>query len=121
MAEEQGGWTIDEYTTEGGESPVRAFISGLSGRDEVEAVALIKLLEERGNTLRPPHSKPLGAGLFELRGNQVRIFYVFRPGRRVTLLHGILKKQDEIPLKEMRHVRRLQQAVLATDRKEAKR
>lgn len=55
MAEEQGGWTIDEYTTEGGESPVRAFISGLSGRDEVDAVALIKLLEERGNTLRPPH------------------------------------------------------------------
>ena len=45
MAEEQGGWTIDEYTTEGGESPVRAFISGLSGRDEVDAVALIKLLE----------------------------------------------------------------------------
>ena len=73
MAEEQGGWTIDEYTTEGGESPVRAFISGLSGRDEVDAVALSKLLEERGNTLRPPH------------------------------------------------VRRLQQAVLATDRKEAKR
>lgn len=121
MAEEQGGWTIDEDTTEGRESPVRAFISGLRGRDEVDAVALIKLLEERGNILRPPHSKALGAGLFELRGNQVRVFYVFRPGRRITLLHGILKKQDEIPLKEMRHVRRLQQAVLATDRKEAKR
>jgi hypothetical protein len=61
-------------------------------------VALVKLIEERGNRLREPQSKALGKGLYELRRNQVRIFYMFGPGRRmVTLLSGIIKKQDRIP------------------------
>jgi hypothetical protein len=36
--------------------------------------ALVKLLEEQGNLLRRPQSGALGAGLFELRGKEVRLF-----------------------------------------------
>lgn len=118
---EEGGWAIEEYSPKSGQNPVRAFISGLGERDKVEAVALIKLLEERGNTLRLPHSKGLGTRLFELRGKQVRIFYIFRPGRRIIVIDGIVKKQDRISVKEMKHVRELQRAALAADAKEAKR
>ena len=39
----------------------------------------IKLAEMLGNTLREPHSKALGDGLFELRRNHVRLFYMFEP------------------------------------------
>jgi hypothetical protein len=96
----QQGWTI------GGENPVKNFISGLSGRNLAEAEALIRLLQERGNTLRSRHSRPLGDGLFELRGHQVRIFYMFLPGRQIRLLDGIIKQQDEIPQRVLKRVRK---------------
>ena len=68
---------------------------------------MIKLAEEGGNRLRGPHSKALGNGLYELRGKQVRIFYVFGPGRRViTLLNGIIKKRDRIPESALRQAER---------------
>ena len=47
--------------------------------------------------LREPHSKALGDGLFELRRNQVRLFYMFEPGQTIRLLGGMVKKQDRIP------------------------
>ncbi len=72
-----------------------------------DALALIKLAEKSGNELREPHSKALGGGLYELRGKQVRMFYMFGPGRRVTtLLNGIIKKQDRIPASALAQARR---------------
>lgn len=44
----QAPWTIDAYETEQGEKPVKTFIEGLEGRNKVEAIALVKLLEEKG-------------------------------------------------------------------------
>jgi hypothetical protein len=43
-------WVIDVYQTEMGEKPVWAFADALTGRDRVEAFALIELLQEQGNT-----------------------------------------------------------------------
>ena len=70
-------------------------------------MALLELLEARGNTLRPPRSDSLGGGLFELRAHPrpVRIFYIFQPGRRVVVLDGIVKKQDRIAGDVLRRVR----------------
>lgn len=43
-----------------------------------------------GNTLRLPHSKALGQGLFELKEKQYgyRIYYTFLKGQRVIMLHA---------------------------------
>jgi phage-related protein len=68
----------------------------------LRAAALIEYLQTSGNELREPRSKSLGNGLFELRGKQVRIFYVFRPGNRIVLLDGMLKKRTDIPDRMMR-------------------
>jgi hypothetical protein len=101
------GWEVEEHGTS-----VRAFISGLTDdRAFDEAAALIKLVRERGNLLRKPRSEPLGNGLFELRGKQVRIFYVFRPGRRIVLLDGMIKKRDDIPPDVLNRLRQLQKEV----------
>jgi len=91
---------------------VSDFISAL-GDDRAfdEAAALIKLVRERGNALREPRSKSLGDGLFELRGKQVRIFYVFRPGRRIVLLDGMVKKRDDIPRDPIQRFRQLRKEV----------
>ena len=90
-------WRIEEYRTAAGETPVRAFIAGLPPDANAKAIALIKLAEALGNKLREPHSKALGDGLFELRRNQVRLFYMFEPGQIIRLLGGMVKKQDRIP------------------------
>jgi hypothetical protein len=101
------GWRVEEHGTR-----VRDFVSALADdRAFDEAVALIKLVRERGNTLREPRSKPLGDGLFELRGKSVRIFYIFRPDRRVVLLDGIVKKRTDIPGDVIERLRRLQREV----------
>ncbi len=107
----QTPWAIDAYETDTGEKPVWSFIAGLEGRNRVEAIALVKLLEEGGNTLRRPHSGALGGGLFELRGREVRIFYVFRPGRKVILLDGELKKRKDVPRKTLARVKGYQAEV----------
>jgi hypothetical protein len=52
-----------------------------------------------------PTRKLVDAGLFELRGHQVRIFYTFRPGRRIVLLDGMIKKRDDIPRAVLKRVR----------------
>lgn len=91
------GWVVEEYETSAGGRPVRGFLEGLERRDLEEAVALIKLVGERGNTLREPHAKALGGSLFELRGKQVRMFYLFDRGRRIVLLAGTVKKRSRIP------------------------
>jgi phage-related protein len=112
-------WTIEEYVAPNGDKPVLAFLLASAGKDKSQAIALLQLVRERGNSLRAPHSKAVDTGLFELRGHQVRIFYMFRPGRRVMLLDGMIKKQDEIPPEVLKRVRAMQQAVAAADRKAA--
>lgn len=91
---------------------MRDFIRALNDdRAFKEARALIELLADRGNRLQPPRSKPLGGGLFEMRGGQVRIFYTFRPGRRIVLLDAIVKKRDDIPAEVLARVRGLNDRV----------
>ena len=104
-------WQIEEYRTAAGETPVRAFIAGLPSDASAEAIALIKLAETLGNKLREPHSKALGDGLFELRRDQVRLFYVFEPGQIIRLLGGIVKKQDRIPTDVLAQMRGYQKDV----------
>jgi hypothetical protein len=106
-------WTIDAYETEGGGTPAWSFIRALSGRDKVEAIALVRLLQEQGNLVRRPQSGALGEGLFELRGKQVRLFYVFLPGRLIVLLDGELKKRGDISQRTIERMRALQAEVVA--------
>jgi hypothetical protein len=105
-------WTIEAYTTEQGEAPAWSFIRSLTGRDRIEAIALVKLLEAQGNQLRRPHSGVLGDALFELRGKQVRLFYMFLPRRVIVLLAGEIKKRDAIPAKTLALARGYQRDVL---------
>ena len=90
-------WRIEEHRTATGETPVRIFIAALPPDAKAEAIALIKLAQALGNGLREPQSKALGDGLFELRRNQVRLFYMFEPGQIIRLLGGMVKKRDRIP------------------------
>ena len=91
------------------------FLAGLQGRPKDEAVALLELIERRGNQVREPKSKAIGGGLFELRGHQVRLLYAFRPGKRVVIFDGTIKKQDALPADLVRRVERMLAALVAAE------
>jgi hypothetical protein len=102
-------WKIEDYRDRNGHSPIREFIDALKdARARKESAALIKVLRVRGNQMRSPASDPLGGGLFELRGDQVRIFYCFRPGGRIFLIDGMIKKRDRIPADVLARVRKIE-------------
>ncbi len=109
-------WTLERFVLDSGESPVRAFLEGLGGRARVDVLALLKLLAEEGNALKMPHSKPLGEGLFELRAGPVRLFYTFRPGHRIVLLDGLIKKRQEIPPGVLTRVRGYRRSLETAER-----
>ena len=66
---------------------------------------LVELLIEHGPSLRLPHSRALGGGLFELRprgrSGIGRAFYCFLLGRRIVVVHAFVKKTEQTPDKEL--------------------
>jgi len=71
---------------------------------------LVELLIEHGPSLRLPHSRALGDGLFELRprgrSGIGRAFYCFLVGKRVIVLHAFIKKSQETPDRELKLARK---------------
>ncbi len=62
-----------------------------------------------------PHSRSMGDGLHELRiqhpEGPFRILYTFRPGRRIVLLHGFVKRTEQAPRNDLDRARERQRAV----------
>jgi phage-related protein len=77
---------------------------------------LIELLIEHGPSLRLPHSRAFGDGLFELRprgrSGIGRAFYCFLVGKRVVVLHAFVKKSQETPDRELKLARKRMKEVL---------
>ena len=71
---------------------------------------LVELLAEFGPSLRLPHSRAFGDGLFELRPRSRsgigRAFYCFAIGKRIVVLHAFIKKTQETPDRELRLARK---------------
>ena len=72
--------------------------------------SLVELLAEYGPSLRLPHSRALGDGLFELRprgqAGMGRAFYCFMLGKRITVLHAFIKKTQQTPDRELKLARK---------------
>ena len=73
---------------------------------------LVELLIEHGPSLRLPHSRALGEGLFELRprgrSGIGRASYCFAIGRRVVVLHAFVKKTQQTPDRALKLARKRQ-------------
>ena len=72
-------------------------------RVQVHIDELIILLEDYGQELRMPYSKPLGKGVFELRVlgiTHIRLLYCFYKDKAV-ILNVIVKKQNKLSNKDI--------------------
>lgn len=102
-------WIIDFYKKENEESPVEEFLDCLPPKLQAKAIREIDLLEEFGIMLPYPHAKDIKGdrykGLWELRVKVAtdisRVFYFLPEGNTFILLHGIIKKTDATPVKEL--------------------
>lgn len=100
-------FAVEFYMTAAGKSPVEGFLEDLRKTDSGDHAAvmagLVKLRHRKNH--RPPLSKPLGDGLFELRhvGKlNTRVLWFFVKGRRIVAVHGIRNKGRAIPARELK-------------------
>ena len=99
-------FTVEFYETEAGLCPVREFLDELRASDPGDfAVVLAGLAKLRNRQYhRPPLSKSLGDGLFELRhvGKlNTRVLWFFARQRRIIAVHGIRNKGQSIPARHL--------------------
>jgi phage-related protein len=99
-------FAIEFYETGRGRCPLREFLEDLKGADPDDFAAIMAGLAKLQNRQyhRPPLSKPLGNDLFELRhvGKlNTRVLYFFAKGQRIIAVHGIRKKAQAIPQRDI--------------------
>ncbi len=102
--ENENGFSIEFYERNG-KAPARDFIKSQRTKVQAKIFQKIKLLQEYGNFLREPNSKPLKDGIFELRikesGDNYRVLYFFFKDQRIILTNGFAKKTRKTPKKEI--------------------
>lgn len=98
-------FSVDFYRLPDGTAPVEEFLDELNVKMRNKAINNLEILEEFGNRLREPYSKPIGNGIFELRiqsaGDISRIFYFFCVQNRIILTNGFIKKTNKTPRSEI--------------------
>ncbi|MFT3717106.1 type II toxin-antitoxin system RelE/ParE family toxin [Pseudorhodoferax sp.] len=71
---------------------------------------LVELLAAHGPSLRLPHSRAFGDGLFELRprgrSGIGRALYCFAVDKRIVVLHAFIKKSQQTPDSELKLARK---------------
>lgn len=98
-------FSVEFYETASGKCPVKDFLEELKQSDFDDFTAIVAGLAKLGSRQyhRPPLSKALDSGLFELRhvGKlNTRILYFFMRGRRIVAVHGIRNKAMKIPTRD---------------------
>jgi phage-related protein len=89
-------WTFEYHM-----SKVEKFALGLPDDLLANYLKLSEMMVHFGSNLGMPHTRALGGGLFELRvsGEEgiARVFFCTRMGQRIVMLHGFVKKTQQIP------------------------
>lgn len=81
-----------------------AELKGLPVAVRVKFDRLVEKLEADPRSLREPHTKPLGGGLYELRtmgGDISRGLWVYQAGQKIYMLRIFIKKSQKTPPAEI--------------------
>lgn len=81
------------YETDQGVQPAREFMIKQSAKMRAKIVRTMELLEEKGVSLRMPHSENLGEGIYQLRAQT--------EGEKAILTNGFIKKTARTPKIEL--------------------
>ncbi|MBF0327537.1 MAG: type II toxin-antitoxin system RelE/ParE family toxin [Nitrospirae bacterium] len=99
-----------KYTIEYFHSRVKSDIESWPDGILADFARILELLMDFGPSIRMPHSRALGDGLFEMRpkGREGigRVFYCFIMGQRIVVLHSFIKKTQYTPEQEIKIARK---------------
>ena len=110
MAEQQEFEVIFYQSSDNITPPALEFIESCNLKMQAKIFSLLEILQEKGNHLREPYSKPLADGLFELRikqGSDIsRMLYFFFVGKKIVITHGFIKKSQKTPKAEIERAKK---------------
>ena len=108
---------IKFYDRSDGTKPVNEFLNDLDDNMRGKIAFEISLLQQFGTSLRMPHSRPLGSGIYELRAqfasNITRVLYFFIDGDTAVLTHGFVKKTQKTPPSEIKRAKNYREDYLS--------
>ena len=98
-------FSVEYYQQEDGRRPAEEFILAQDKKMQERLFFVLELLEDKGNCLREPFSKPLQDGIYEVRAQQgnntSRVLYFFVKGHKIILTNGFIKKTQKTPPQEI--------------------
>ena len=102
-------WLIKYWKDQSGKSPINQWLLDLDFNHAAAISKELDFLKAAGNSLKMPHSKALGKGLFELRerNHHFRIYYGFHGKQIIIILMAGNKHSQEKDIKIAR--KRLQE------------
>jgi phage-related protein len=94
-------WKIEFYNEK-----VKTQTLSLPAGIKAKLLQIFDTIEEFGpHTLGKPHIAPIGKGLYEIRAKGkegiARSFYCSISGKRIKILHSIIKKSNKPPKKDL--------------------
>ncbi|SRR3989344_138378 len=103
---------VEFYELENGEKPVEKFLEGVKIKNpflwKKTLAAILKIKDREYHKM--PLTEYIEPGIFSLRvkseNNILRIFFAFKKGKLIFLLHGFVKKSQKILNKEVEIVRK---------------
>jgi phage-related protein len=91
-------WQFSYYNAK-----VAALVEAWPAGIRASYLRIIETMREHGPDLGLPHTRAMGGGLFEIRAKDRegigRAFTVI--GQRIVILHAIVKKTEQTPLREL--------------------
>lgn len=100
-------WTVVYYRTARGEEVVRTWLDRLPARGQARLLFILALVEAQGPQVGERYVKHIEGNLVEVRGlgTPYRILAGLLPRRRLVLLHGVEKKRDKLPRRDIETAR----------------
>ena len=101
-------WRVEFFSTERGSSPPRDFLESLPPKARAKAVRTLELFEEFGLALGEPYIESMSGyrGLYELQirsgSDAFRLFFFVNGRQHAVVVHGIRKKSDRTPTRDLR-------------------
>ena len=81
----------------------------VAGSERASFLRIAQTMAVHGPDLGMPHTRAIGAGLFEVRAKGRegigRAFYCTVTGQRILILHAFIKKSEQTPARELEAAR----------------
>lgn len=103
-------FTIEYATLQDGSCPALEFFNGLDRRWQARMYYLYQRLGDTGWMGNEEQFSKVSADFYEFKAFQVRLLCYFKPGSRVVVTHGFIKKRNRMDRNELARAERIKKA-----------